>query len=218
MFSLFLFTDQKSPHSHQNQFSQLSQLRLQPEAPPEPELPPEPPKPVSNVDFNVKLTYSDGSVKEGHVIRLERSEGFYGMKEWYDKDSRLTLYAEVGSTAKDFAWPEVKSVTIAPNLKDISCVYESDWNPWLYVCTVKTVSSVIDSAGKKWNLDAKHKWRLTFEDESEVEFWLQNYRAMQQDDKEVELGMEAYENPELYSKLQDELRSFVYVKKVELVE
>ena len=58
----------------------------------------------------------------------------------------------------------------------------------------------------------KHKWRLTFEDESEVEFWLQNYRAMQQDDKEVELGMEAYENPELYSKLQDELRSFVYVK------
>lgn len=188
----------------------------EPEAPPEPELPPEPVKPVSNVSFNAKLTYSDGSVKEGHVMRLERSEGFYGVKEWHEQDSKLTFYGEAGSDMKEFVWTDIKSVTVAPDMKSISCVYESEWNPWLYVCTVKTTSSVVDTAGKKWALDGKHKWRLTFDDESEVEIWLQNYRTLQQDDKEIELGMEAYENPDLYAKLQDDLRAFVYVKKLEI--
>ena len=181
----------------------------------EAELPVEPPAPESNVDFNVKLTYSDGVIKEGHVIRLERSEGFYGMKDWYDTENKLTLYAESGSNAKDLTWMEMKSVTITPG-KDISCIYESDWNPWLYVCTNKTTSSVIDSDGKKWDLDTKNKWRLTFDDESESEIWLQNFRTLEQDDKEIELGMEAYENPELYSKLRNDLSALVYLTKVEI--
>ena len=182
---------------------------------PEPELPPEPPKPESNVDFNIKITYSDGSVKEGHVIRLERSSDFNGMKEWHDTESKLTLYGEAGSTAKDLAWTEFKSVSIAPS-SDISCVYESEWNPWLYVCTRKTTSSIVDTDGKKWSLDSKYKWRVTFEDYSEVDFWLQNFRALEQDSKEIELGMEAIENPDLYAKLQESLKSSTYVKKVEI--
>lgn len=181
----------------------------------EAEVPMEPPAPEPNVDFNVKLTYSDGSVKEGHVIRLERSEGFYGMKDWYDTESKLTIYAESGSNAKDFAWTELKSVSIASG-NDVSCVYESDWNPWLYVCTNKTKSSVIDLDGGKWTLDTKNKWRLTFDDESEAEVWLQNFRALEQDDKEIELGMDAYENPELYSKLRNDLTTQVYLTKVEI--
>ena len=185
----------------------------QPEPVPEPE--PEPAKPASNADFNIKLTYSDGSTKEGHVMRVEVSSDFYGMKEWYDKESRLTIYAESGSSAKDLEWTSVKTINVAGS-KDISCIYESDWNPWLYVCTMKTTSSLVDTDGGKWNVDSKYKWKVTFDDYSEVEFWLQNVRAMEQDEKEVELGMDNNQNHDLYAKLQDSLRSAPYVTKVDI--
>ena len=187
----------------------------EPEPTPEPEPEPEPAKPASNVDFNIKLTYSDGTVKEGHVIRLERSSDFYGMKEWYEKESKLTIYGEAGSAAKDLAWTDVKSISIATT-KDIGCIYESDWNPWLYVCTMKTNSSLVDTAGGKWGVDSKYKWRVTFDDYSETEFWLQNLRSMQQDEKEVELGMDNNQNHDLYAQLQESLKTSLYVTKVEI--
>lgn len=179
------------------------------------EIAPEPdPKPVSNVDFNTTLTFSDGTSVSGHVIRVERSSDFYGMKEWYDKESRLTIFAESGSTAKDLSWTEIKSISVSPKSGDISCVYESAWSPWLYICTNKTNTSLVDAEGTKWGVDSKNKWRFFFEDETEVEFWIQNYRALEQDSVEIELGMEAYENPELYAALQNEVKSMVYVKSI----
>ncbi len=178
------------------------------------EVPMPDPKPVSNVDFNATINFSDGSSKSGHVIRVEVSSDFYGMKDWLDKESRLTLFAESGSTAKDLAWTEIKSISVSPKSGDINCVYESDWMPWLYICTNKTNTSLVDLEGKKWGVDAKNKWKFYFDDEEEVEFWIQNYRALQQDTVEVELGMEAYENPELYSQLQNEVKNMVYVKSI----
>lgn len=181
------------------------------EVTPEPE--PEP-KPEPNADFNTTITFSDGTSKSGHVMRVERSSDFYGMKEWVDKESKLTIFAESGSTAKDVVWTDLKSVSVVPKKGDISCVYESEWNPWLYVCTNKTTSSLIDSSGKRWGLDSKHKWRFTFDDESVVEFWIQNIRTIEQDTVEMELGMDDYENTSLYSKLREELSNITYVKSV----
>lgn len=190
-----------------------------PEPEPEPieEVAPEPdPAPVSNVDFNATLSFSDGSTVSGHVIRVERSSDSYGMKEWYDTESRLTIFAEAGSNAKDLAWTDIKSVSTSPKSGDISCVYESDWIPWLYICTQKTNTSVVDTDGKKWSADSKNKWKFYFDDETQVEFWIQNYRAMQQDTVEVGLGDEAYENPELYAQLQNDVKSMVYVKSISI--
>jgi hypothetical protein len=182
---------------------------------PEPEPEPEPAKPSPNADFNIKLSYSDGTTKEGHVIRLERSSDFYGMKDWYDKESKLTIYSEAGTTAKDLTWTDVKTINIAAT-KDIGCIYESDWNPWLYICTMKTDSSLVDSSGGKWNVDSKYRWRITFDDNTETEFWLQNIRSMEQDDKEVELGMDNNQNHDLYGKLQEQLTSSAFVTKIEI--
>ena len=176
---------------------------------PEPE-----PKPEPNADFNATLTYSDGTTKSGHVIRVEASSDSYGMKDWLDSESRLTIFAEAGSTAKDLAWSEIKAVSVNPKSNDINCVYESDWTPWLYVCTKKTTTSLIDTDGKKWSANATNKWRFYFDDDSETEFWIQNIRAMQQDTVEVQLGMDAYENPDLYSQLRNEVTEIVYVKSV----
>ena len=194
---------------------------VQPVVEPEPVVEEEPMEPVEvkpepNADFNATIKFSDGTTKTGHVIRVERSSDFYGMNDWLDKESKLTIFAESGSTAKDLAWTEIKSVSVIPNKAGISCVYESEWNPWLYVCTNKTNSSLVDTNGKKWGLDSKNKWRFTFEDESTVEFWIQNIRALQQDSVEIELGMEAYENAELYGLLQESLSNTVYVKSVSI--
>ena len=176
---------------------------------PEPE-----PKPEPNADFNATLTFSDGTTKSGHVIRVEASTDSYGMKDWLDSESRLTIFAEAGSTAKDLAWNEIKSISIAPKSSDINCVYESDWSPWLYVCTKKTTTSLIDVEGKKWSANATNKWRFYFDDDTDTEFWIQNIRAMQQDTVEVQLGMDAYENPDLYAQLRNEVVEIVYVKSI----
>ena len=45
-----------------------------------------------------------------------------------------------------------------------------------------------------------------------LNFWIQNIRAMQQDTVEVELGMDAYENPDLYAQLRNEVEAMVYLK------
>ena len=179
------------------------------EAMPEPE-----PKPEPNADFNASLTFSDGTTKSGHVIRVEASTDSYGMKDWLDSDSRLTIFAEAGSTAKDLSWNEIKSVSVSPKSSNIDCVYESDWSPWLYVCTKKTTTSLIDSEGKKWSGNATNKWRFYFDDDTEIEFWIQNIRAMQQDTVEVGLGMDAYENPDLYAQLRNDVTEIVYVKSI----
>ena len=135
---------------------------------PEPE-----PKPEPNADFNATLTFSDGTTKSYHVIRVEASTDSYGMKDWLDSESRLTIFAESGSTAKDLAWNEIKSISIAPKSSDINCVYESDWSPWLYVCTKKTTTSLIDAEGKKWSANATNKWRFYFDDDTDTEFLIQ---------------------------------------------
>lgn len=187
----------------------------EPEAPVAPELPP---PPTPNADFSASFTYSDGSTKSGHVMRVERSSDYYGLKDWLDTSSKLTLYGQSGSNAKDFAWTDVKSITIAPTKDAPSCVYESEWTPWLYVCSMKTTSTLIDSTGAKWSVDSGYKWKFIFDDESSVEFWAQNYRALQQDDKEVDLSTDVSENMELYMQLQNNLRTMPYVKKLDITK
>ena len=113
------------------------------EVAPEPE--PEP-KPEPNVDFNTTITFSDGTAKTGHVIRVERSSDFYGMKEWLDTESidhlcRVRFYSQRSDV------DGTKVCSVAPKKGDI-IMYESEWNPWLYVCTNKTTSSLVDAEGR----------------------------------------------------------------------
>ena len=79
MFSLFSCGPKEPPRSPEPVQPVEPVEVAAPEAPPEPRLPPEPPN-KSRMLILMLLTYSDGSVKEGHVIRLERSEGFCSMK------------------------------------------------------------------------------------------------------------------------------------------
>ena len=177
----------------------------------EPEAPPEPEPIESNVSFNATLTYASGEVKSGKVIRVERSQDFYGEKDWYDSAGRITIYVESGSDAEDKTWDEIGKIKIVAGKipADSSCIYESDWMPWLYICTLDTKSTAVTKDGKSWSIDSKYKWRFYFEDESVVDFWIQKHRALEQSAKEVTLDTANPEDRELYQKLQQQLREEV---------
>ena len=55
-------------------------------------------------------------------------------------------------------------------------------------------------------MNNRHKWRLVFDDDSEVEFWLKKHPAREQDEEVVGLDSGNPENYELYTRLQQRLR------------
>ncbi len=167
-----------------------------------------PPAVSSNVDFSVTLTAADGTAKSGHVKRVERGEDIYGDKGWLDDEKSLSFYVEneKANEYKKITWDTVKKVSIkVVNAKDISCLYSSEYTPWMYECSVKLTASLSTKDGKSYVADSGHKWRFFFDDGSESEFWLKRHYARAQDDKQVELGDDT-ENRELYEQLQGQLK------------
>jgi hypothetical protein len=184
-------------------------------APPAPEPEPEPAPPpapaeVINADFNVSITKAGGETVSGHVKRVERSENFLGDTEWLTEASDLKLAAEGPGTYKKLAWSEIQSITVKPeaaNVNNMSCTYSSDYNPWMYECTIKTPATVVTKDGASLTVDSGHKWRLVLDDDTTVEFWLKKHRAWEQDSEAVTLSTTNPENYDLYGKLQQRLKS-----------
>jgi len=180
-----------------------------PEAPPEP---PPPPPEVINASLNVTITYANGTSKTGKVKRIERSDDLFGEKgEWHTDAKKLTMNGDAGSASKDFAWTDVKTITIVPGKipAEIDCTYESDYQPWMYDCTLKTTATAILKDNSKWVVGTRNKWKMTFEDNESVEFWLFKHPAREQDEKVVDLDTKDAENLALYTKLQNRLREEV---------
>jgi hypothetical protein len=172
---------------------------LEPEPEPEPAL-------VPNADFQATLSFADGSTKSGHVVRIERGEDFFADKGWTDRASRLTLGLEQGDEAIDADWSSVKTIDIRyARTTDIDCLYDSTFNPWMYMCVLKSSPSIRTTDGKSWTSTSRHKWKFTFEDESTVEFYVYKLPNRIQDDKEVEFGGAESQNFALYKQLQDGL-------------
>ncbi|MCK6506801.1 hypothetical protein L6R53_26095 [Myxococcota bacterium] len=180
-----------------------------PASEPEPEPEPTPPPEVRNADLTVTVKFADGTSKSGHVKRVERSDDFYGEEGWLTEDKKLVIEGETGSTAAMLPWTKVKSVTVTPGKvpADVSCTYTTEFTPWMYDCTLTTTGKVVDADGKSWTVANRHRWRFTFDDDSQVEFWLYKYSARQQDETVVDIDTVDPENLSLYGKLQEQLRS-----------
>ena len=182
-----------------------------PVAAPEPEPEPEPPADVVNADLNITVTHADGTSKSGHVKRIERSADFFADEGWVTEENKVKLPLETadGNKAKDALWSEVKSISIVAGKvpADVDCSYDSNFSPWMYDCTVKTTANVTLKDGSTWTVAGRHKWKLTYDDGSDIEFWLWKHPARQQDDKVIELGDTNPENVDLYTGLQERLRA-----------
>lgn len=182
----------------------------EPEPTPEPEAEPEPPPEVVNADLNITVSHAGGSAKSGKVKRIERSSDWFGEEGWSTEPKDLKLALEKGNASKDALWTEVKSVAVVPGKvpADADCVYDSNFTPWMYDCTVKTTATVTLKDGTTgWLVTNRHKWRFTYEDGSQEEFWLYKHPAREQDEKVVDLDTTNPENMDLYVKLQERLKS-----------
>lgn len=173
--------------------------------------PPPPPEPtvVRNANFNITFGMADGSSKSGHVIGVERGEDFNADQGWTTEEGKLKLTLEIGTSEKNVAWTDVKSITIIPGKvpDDVDCTYTSDFNPWMYECTLRTTAAAVLKDGTKGNITTRNRWRFTFEDQSTFEFQVFKYTLREQDTTEVEYGAEQAENFGIYTKLQDQLRT-----------
>lgn len=181
------------------------------EPPPAPAAEPAPPAEITNADFQVVVTRADGTSVKGHVKRVERSADWFGEKDWSVADADLVILAETETALKKIRWPEVKSIAIVPGKvpADVDCVYDSEWMPWMYDCTLKTTATVTTKDGSRWTVTNRHKWRLVFDDGSSVEFWLWKHPAREQDAEVVTLDSGNPENHALYTRLQNRLREEV---------
>ncbi len=181
-------------------------------APAAPEPPPEPAAPaeIRNADFTVAITRANGTNVNGHVKRIERSANFLGDDEWSTETADLKLAAEGPGTYVKLTWNDVKSIAVKPSpatVDNMSCTYSSDYNPWMYECTIKTPSTVNTKDGKSLTVDSGHKWKFVLDDDTEIEFWLKKHIAWEQDSEEVTLSTTNPENPALYGKLQQRLKA-----------
>ena len=180
---------------------------------PEPEPEPEPVAPAipNNADFQATITYANGSAKSGRVVRIERSQDWYADTGWTMSSDDLRISAETSSEYKKLTWQDVSNITVKSGSvpADVDCFYDSDFSPWMYDCTISTTGTLTDTSGKRWTIDNRHKWRLTFDDDSSIEFWLKKHSARQQDDSVVDLDTVNPENYDLYTQLQQQLREDV---------
>lgn len=169
------------------------------------------PDPVRNANFNVTITYANGTTKAGHVKGVERTVDFFGDQGWTAEEKDLKLIVESAGSEKQAAWNEVKSIAVTPGKMpdEVDCTYSSDFDPYMYDCTVRTATIATLKDGSKGDIANRHHWRFTMDDGSVVEFQVYKYSVREQDTKSVEFGDEKTENFALYTKLQDQLRTAV---------
>jgi hypothetical protein len=175
---------------------------------PEPEAEPEPPADAPNADLNVSIKTADGQLKKGHVKKIERSVDWFADQGWTDEAKSLVLTVESAGKEKDVPWTDVASIAIKPgSFADLDCVYDSQFTPWMYDCTLKTTATVKTKDGATGIVTNRHKWKLTFDDGSSSEFWLHKHPARQQDDREIDIDSTEPENLQLYKTLSQRLRT-----------
>lgn len=179
-------------------------------APPPPEEPP-PPMDVraNNVSFSVTLSSKGGS-RSGHVRGIERADDFHGDRGWLSGAKEITFEIELPKGGeKVVAWSDVKSISITPGKvpDGVDCTYSSDFNPFMYECSINTTSTATLKDGTKGTIITRNKWRFTFDDGAPVELYLSKHTERMQADATP--GEDQEEDPKMYAKLQQALRETI---------
>ncbi len=170
-----------------------------------------PPPPMgthaNNMSLNVTITRADGSSKSMHVKGVERATDFYGDQGWTTDAAELKIPVALAKGEKMAAWTEVKSISIVPGKMpdDVDCTYSSDFNPFMYECSIRTTTTIVLKDGTKGAVDIRNKWRFTLDDNTEVEFYLLKHTQRMQSEAAAG-GGDQEEDMGMYTKLQQALR------------
>lgn len=171
--------------------------------PPPPPLMPEPePEPERNADFRIQIDRADGTSESGRVVRVERGVDFYAANGFTDREIKTTVSLSRDGTSRDVRWDELKRVDIAydTNSRNISCTYDSSVTPWAYICTLPATSTAVTADGATLDVTTRNVWRLTMDDDREIELYLSKLPVRQTDSSSA--GMRNSENAEMYGILR----------------
>lgn len=178
---------------------------------PEPEPVPEPAPEVPpgsrphNADLQVVIVYADGTNQKGHVVRIERTEDWYGDTGWTDAEAKRKVTLEGGGTEIEVPWSDIKKVDITYGANDdIDCTYDSSFTPTMYICTLRTTTKVTTKDNKVWDAADRHKWLFVYETGDAPEFWISKLSERKQEESVPSLGT-VTENTALYLELQKTL-------------
>lgn len=167
-----------------------------PDPAPHPDPDPQPPT-ASNADFEVTFSLADGTVAQGRVIRVERTEDWYGEEGWTSDPAEIELELEGPGT---LSWDEVAAIDIRyAGSQDASCMYDSSYDPLMYLCVLPTESTALTRDGERHAVADRHRWRFTFEDDRQVAFYVHKLPVRAQD--EAAAGIDLTENPAMYEQL-----------------
>jgi hypothetical protein len=161
------------------------------------------PEVVRNADFRIAIDSADGSSTTGRVVRVERGVDFYGANGFTDRDIKTTISLSGGGTSRDAAWADISQIDIAYDTSpsNISCTYDSSVTPWAYICTIPSTSSAATTDGANLDVTTRNVWRLTMDDDREVELYLSKLPVRQSDSSGS--GMRNAENPAMYVQLRE---------------
>lgn len=173
----------------------------EPEAEPEPEIDDTPPAAITNVSVALEITRMDGTVFSGRAVRLERGVDWYAEDGWTTSAGDLKVGLESDRDMKDVAWTDIAQIDITYGGRDdIDCMYDSNFTPWMYMCTLRSTAVAKLKDGSTWRVTSRHQWRFTTDDDRDVSFYLFRLPARQQDDQAADLDTK--ENYNLYGSLQ----------------
>lgn len=171
--------------------------------PPPPPMPEPEPEVQRNADFRIAIDHADGSSITGRVVRVERGIDFYGANGFTDRDIKTTISLSGGGTSLDAAWTDVSQIDIAYDTaaSNISCTYDSSVTPWAYICTIPSASTATTTDGANLDVTTRNVWRLTMDDDREVELYLSKLPVRESDSGSS--GMRNAENPAMYVQLRE---------------
>jgi hypothetical protein len=159
-----------------------------------------------NADFNASIVFVDGSGQKGQVVRVERTEDWYGEDGWTAAPGDLQVTLEGNGTEVQVPWTDIARVDIAygSTPSDVDCSYDSSYDPAMYMCVNRTTTKVKTRDGKTWEGIDRHKWLFVFSSGDTAEFYVHKLPVREQEEGVPALGTVS-ENTELYQKLQGEL-------------
>ena len=159
---------------------------------PAPAPPPAPVAPTPNIDRAATIQFADGSEAEGHLIRVERSEDWFADKGWTDNAMKLTVPLASGDTEVEVPWDTITQIDIRyGGGMDVDCSFDSSFTPVMYICVLKTTTTVRTEDGASRQATGRHQWRFVFEDGTTEEFWIYKLGLRRQEASVPELGTTA---------------------------
>jgi hypothetical protein len=173
----------------------------EPEPEPEPEIDDTPPAPINNISVGLEITRMDGTVFTGRAVRVERGVDWYAEDGWTTSAGDIKVALESDRDMKDVAWTDIAQIDVTYGGRgDIDCMYDSNFVPWMYMCTLRSAPVAKLKDGSTWRVTSRHQWRFTTDDDRDVSFYLFRLPARQQDEQAADLDTQ--ENYTLYGSLQ----------------